>query len=150
MAVVIGVAVVTFLLGGATGLVWGMFVATVATWHVTFSINSLAHVWGTRRYATDDDSRNNALLAIAAFGEGWHNNHHQYQRSARHGFFWWEVDLTCYVLQLLEGVGLIWDVRGVPRHVRDQEGGPAHAPLIAAPVGAPPAPARRADDLVST
>ncbi len=106
---------------GATALFWGHFVALVACWHVTFCINSLAHVWGTRRYATGDDSRNNGLLAVLTFGEGWHNNHHHYQRSARQGFYWWELDVSYYALRALELVGIVRDVESVPRHVRDDE-----------------------------
>ena len=113
-------AVILFAIGGSTALIWGFFVPVVACWHITFCINSLAHVWGSRRYATTDDSRNNPLLAILTFGEGWHNNHHHYQRSARQGFFWWEVDVSYYVLKSLEKLRLVWDVEGVPRHVRDQ------------------------------
>lgn len=116
---VIGLGFLTFALGGTTGLIWGMFVPTVLCWHVTFCINSLAHVWGTRRYRTRDDSRNNPLLAVVTLGEGWHNNHHHYQRSARQGFYWWEVDLAYYGLKALEAVRLVRDVEGVPRHVRD-------------------------------
>ena len=71
------------------------------TWHGTFTINSLAHVWGKRRYATSDDSRNNWFLALLTMGEGWHNNHHYYPNAARQGFYWWEVDVTYYGLKLL-------------------------------------------------
>ncbi len=116
---VIGYGILLYVLGGPTALIWGHFVAMVACWHVTFCINSLAHVWGRRRYATDDDSRNNALLAVLTFGEGWHNNHHYYQRSARQGFHWWQIDISYYVLKLLELVHLVRDVEGVPAHVRD-------------------------------
>jgi len=123
---------VVFAIGGATALVWGHFVSLVLAWHITFCINSLAHVWGTRRYATDDQSRNNALLAVMAFGEGWHNNHHHYQRSARQGFTWWQVDVTYYVLKVLEVLHLVWDVEGVPRHVRDATLAPARARVVAA------------------
>ncbi|MEO8707001.1 MAG: fatty acid desaturase, partial [Kofleriaceae bacterium] len=112
--------VVLLAIGGATGLVWGHFVSIVVAWHVTFCINSLAHVMGSRRYATSDDSRNNPALAILTFGEGWHNNHHHYQRSARQGFYWWELDVTFYVLKLLEVLHVVRDVEGVPRHVRDR------------------------------
>ena len=119
LAFVVGTAVVTFLVGGATGLFWGFFVSIVACWHITFCINSLAHVLGRRRYATSDDSRNNAVLAVLTLGEGWHNNHHHYQRSARQGFYWWELDVSYYVLKLLEAVHVVRDVKGVPRHVRD-------------------------------
>ncbi len=107
-------------IGGATALFWGHFVSIVVAWHVTFCINSLAHVRGSRRYATSDDSRNNAALAVLTFGEGWHNNHHHYQRSARQGFYWWEIDVTYYVLKVLEMLRIVRDVEGVPRHVRDR------------------------------
>ena len=79
--------------------------------HATALINSLAHVWGSRRYDTDDGSRNNAWLALLTLGEGWHNNHHHAQSSARQGFFWWEIDVTYYVLKLLSWLGIVWDVR---------------------------------------
>jgi stearoyl-CoA desaturase (delta-9 desaturase) len=74
-------------------------------------------MWGSRRYTTRDDSRNNLFLALITMGEGWHNNHHHFQASARQGFFWWEIDLTYYVLRGLQAVGLIWDLREPPRHV---------------------------------
>ena len=80
----------------------------------TMLINSLAHVWGSRRYATGDNSRNNALLAVLTLGEGWHNNHHHYMSCARQGFFWWEVDVTYYVLRALRGLGLVWELREPP------------------------------------
>jgi stearoyl-CoA desaturase (delta-9 desaturase) len=112
-------AAALFFAGGAEALVWGYFVSTVVLWHGTFTINSLSHVWGTRRYATTDDSRNNPLLAVLTFGEGWHNNHHYYQRSARQGFYWWEIDLSYYVLRALAAARIVWDVHGVPAHVRD-------------------------------
>jgi stearoyl-CoA desaturase (delta-9 desaturase) len=99
--------------------VWGFCVSTVALYHATFTINSLAHRYGSRRYATADDSRNNFWLALLTFGEGWHNNHHHYPRAARNGFYWWELDLTWYGLKLLAALGLIWDLRPVPAHVRD-------------------------------
>ena len=86
-------------------------------WHATYSINSLAHRWGTRRYDTPDTSRNNLLLGLLTLGEGWHNNHHHYCASARQGFFWWEIDVSYYLLRALAAVGLIWDVREPPAHV---------------------------------
>ena len=104
-------------LGGAHGLVWGYFVSTVLLWHGSFSINSLAHLFGKRRYATTDDSRNNWALALLTTGEGWHNNHHHYQSSANQGFRWWEIDVTYYVLRLLERSASIWDLRRPPREV---------------------------------
>jgi stearoyl-CoA desaturase (delta-9 desaturase) len=115
----LAVAVAAFALGGVFGLVWAFAVPQVLSWHGTFTINSLSHLWGRRRYATSDDSRNNAVLAVITMGEGWHNNHHHYQASARQGFYWWEIDCTYYVLRALAAVGLIWDLRGVPDHVRD-------------------------------
>jgi stearoyl-CoA desaturase (delta-9 desaturase) len=121
---VVSLAVVMFLIGGSTALVWGFFVATVACWHITFTINSLAHVWGRRRYVTTDDSRNNGFLALLTFGEGWHNNHHHYQRSARQGFYWWEIDVSFYTLKLFELLHVVWDVEGVPAHVRDEVAAP--------------------------
>jgi stearoyl-CoA desaturase (delta-9 desaturase) len=107
-------AVACFAIGGASGLVWGFVVSTVAVFHATMLINSLAHVWGSRPYETNDGSRNNALLAIVTFGEGWHNNHHHYMSSARQGFRWWEIDVTYYVLRVLAGLRLVWDVREPP------------------------------------
>ena len=118
---------VLFGIGGATALFWGHFVSLVIAWHVTFCINSLAHVWGRRRYNTSDDSRNNALLAVFAFGEGWHNNHHHYQRTARQGFYWWEIDVTYYVLKILEKMRIVSDVQGIPAHIRDARVAPARA-----------------------
>jgi stearoyl-CoA desaturase (delta-9 desaturase) len=130
---VIGIAVVTFALGGFFALVWGFAVAQVLCWHGTFTINSLSHVWGKRRYATDDDSRNNPVLAVITMGEGWHNNHHHYQVSARQGFYWWEIDCTYYVLRTLAAVGLVWDLHGVPVRIRDArpEDGALQAPPVA-------------------
>jgi stearoyl-CoA desaturase (delta-9 desaturase) len=131
LAFAIGFAVLTYLIGGLVALFWGFFVSVVVAWHITFCINSVAHVLGKRRYKTTDDSRNNALLALLAFGEGWHNNHHHYQRSARQGFYWWEVDISYYVLKLLEVARIVWDVEGVPRHVRDQVEAPERERLAA-------------------
>jgi len=110
----------TLAIGGFEAFVWGFCVCQVLCWHGTFTINSLSHLWGTSRYATGDDSRNNLALALITLGEGWHNNHHHYQASARQGFYWWEIDVTYYVLRALAAVGLIWELRGVPEHVRDR------------------------------
>lgn len=104
--------------GGAQMVVWGFCISTVLTYHVTFSINSVAHRVGSRRYDTADDSRNNTLLSLLTFGEGWHNNHHRYPASARQGFEWWQVDLSYYLLRLMEAVGLIWHLNPVPERVR--------------------------------
>ncbi|MEZ5649771.1 MAG: acyl-CoA desaturase [Burkholderiaceae bacterium] len=106
---------------GAQMVVWGFCISTVALYHATFSINSLAHRFGSRRYPTRDGSRNNPWLAVLTFGEGWHNNHHHYPASARQGFFWWEVDLSWYGLKLLEALGIVRDLRPVPREIRGSE-----------------------------
>ena len=96
-------------------LTWGFFVSTLLVYHATFCINSMAHLWGTRRYPTKDDSRNNWVLALITLGEGWHNNHHQYPSSERQGFYWWEIDMTHYGLRLLAALGLVWDLRTPPK-----------------------------------
>ena len=108
-----------YLIGGAQLFVWGFCVSTVALHHATFTINSLAHRFGSRRYPTRDDSRNNPWLALLTFGEGWHNNHHHFPSAARQGFYWWEVDMSYYGLRALAALGIIWDLRSVPAEVRD-------------------------------
>ena len=100
--------------------VWGFGISTVVLYHMTFTINSVAHRWGTRRFETTDQSRNNALFALPTFGEGWHNNHHHYPSSVRQGFYWWEVDLSWYLLSLLRAFGLVWDMRPVPEHALER------------------------------
>ncbi len=95
-------------------LVWGFCISTVVLYHATFTINSMAHRYGRRRYATNDDSRNNLWLALLTFGEGWHNNHHHFPGSARQGFYWWEIDFTYYGLRVLAALGIIWDLKEVP------------------------------------
>ena len=118
----VAVGTLSFFIGGFHALIWAFAVPQVLAWHGTFTINSLSHLWGNRRYKTSDDSRNNPVLAIVTMGEGWHNNHHHYQVAARQGFFWWEFDCTYYVLRLLAAVGLVWDLHGVPAHVRLPDG----------------------------
>jgi stearoyl-CoA desaturase (delta-9 desaturase) len=113
----LALAVLCFAVGGLPGLVWGYAVSTTLLWHATYSVNSVTHRFGTRRFETDDDSRNNALVALLTFGEGWHNNHHHYMASARQGFRWWELDVTYYLLRGLQAVGLIWDLREPPASV---------------------------------
>ncbi|MBU8977766.1 MULTISPECIES: acyl-CoA desaturase [unclassified Lysobacter] len=98
-------------------VVWGFFVSTIVLFHVAVTINSLAHRFGSRRFETRDDSRNNAWLALLTFGEGWHNNHHFFPGTARQGFRWWEIDLTWYGLKLLAWVGLVRDLKPVPAWV---------------------------------
>ena len=125
-------------IGGWPALIWGFFVSTVVLWHGTFTINSLSHVFGKKRFATTDESRNNAVLAIVTMGEGWHNNHHHYQRSVNQGFYWWEDDMTYYILWALSKVGVVRDLHTPPAHVlqdkrldaKDRDGAPeAIAPM---------------------
>ena len=113
--------VVCWLLGGWSALFTGFFLSTVLTYHGTFFINSLAHVFGKRRYATTDTSRNSFLLAVITLGEGWHNNHHHYQSTANQGFFWWEIDISYYILRALSLVGLVHDLRTPPKHILDKQ-----------------------------
>ncbi len=91
-------------------VVWGMFVRMVWVYHITWAVNSATHMWGYRNYETSDDSKNLWWVGLLAWGEGWHNNHHAYQRMARHGHKWWEFDMTYYSIWLLEKVGLAWNV----------------------------------------
>ena len=95
---------------GASLLVWGVFFRTAFVWHATWAVNSVTHVLGYRNYQTSDASRNYWLVAIVAYGEGWHNNHHADQRAAAHGHRWWEIDMTYGVVRLLEWMGLAKDV----------------------------------------
>ena len=113
---------------GLQMLVWGFFISTVVLLHATVTINSLDHMYGTRRYETHDTSRNNALLALITLGEGWHNNHHHYAVSARQGFFWWEVDITYYLLVFMSCLGIVRDLRPVPAHVLHKNRIPANSP----------------------
>jgi len=106
-----------WLWGGWPMLVVGFFWSTVALYHGTFSINSLSHEWGSQRYLTGDDSRNNFFLALITLGEGWHNNHHHYQSSTRQGFRWWEIDISYYILKVMSWFGLVWDLRSPPDEV---------------------------------
>ncbi len=109
--------VTCWLVGGVPMLFWGFFLSTVVLYHGTFTINSLSHVFGRRRYVTTDTSRNSLLLALITCGEGWHNNHHYFQSTANQGFFWWEVDASYYVIRLMGLLGLAHDIRTPPAHV---------------------------------
>jgi stearoyl-CoA desaturase (delta-9 desaturase) len=108
-------------------------VSTVLVYHATYLVNSLCHVLGRRRFATPDDSRNNLFVALLTLGEGWHNNHHHCQSSARQGLQWWEIDVSYYLIRLLGCVRLVWGIRP-PRH-----GEPTRA--AASCVSQPPPPA---------
>ena len=105
---------------GAQMLVWGGCVSTVAVYHATFCVNSLCHMFGKRRYDGDEHSRNNWLVALFTFGEGWHNNHHRYPASARQGFRWWELDITYQILRAMALVGIVRDLKPVPKSVLEE------------------------------
>lgn len=124
--VIYGVA--TFLFGkalevyapglGTTGwqmLIWMFFISTIALYHGTFTINSLSHKWGKRRFETGDDSRNNFVLAIISLGEGWHNNHHHYPTAVKQGIHWWELDISYYIIRIMKSMGLVWNLNNAPR-----------------------------------
>lgn len=98
---------------GIQTLVWGFFISTVLLYHATFCVNSVAHLFGSRRFNTKDNSRNSLLVALITLGEGWHNNHHYYPSSERSGFYWWELDISHYILKLLACLGLVWNL-GTP------------------------------------
>jgi len=100
-----------FLLLGWQGIVWGFIISTVLLYHGTFTVNSLSHMFGSRRFATADDSRNNFWLALITCGEGWHNNHHAQMTSVKQGFYWWEIDFSYYLLKVLSWFKIVWDLR---------------------------------------
>jgi len=109
---------------------WGFFIATVVGYHVTFSVNSLTHVFGSKRFDTGDESRNNTFVAIVALGEGWHNNHHAFPFAERQGLTWWEIDVTHYILKILSWFGVVWALQGVSAKQLAAVGGmtgPLHA-----------------------
>jgi len=117
----IALGFLVWLFAGWPGLIVGFMWSTVLCFHCTFFINSLAHVHGSQRYQTGDDSRNNWWLAVLTCGEGWHNNHHAYQSSTRNGFRWYEWDLSYYVIKALSWTGAVWDLRDPPREVVNNE-----------------------------
>jgi len=106
---------------GLSLLVWGVFVRTVCVWHITWSVNSLSHMWGYRNYETDENSRNNIFVGLVSNGEGWHNNHHAQPRSAAHGHKWWEIDVTWITIWGLKQVGLAWNVVGVNKKMAKRQ-----------------------------
>lgn len=124
---IIGEALAIFLFGfilnylypalGTSGLqmlVWGFFISTVLLWHSTFMVNSVCHRWGTRPYDAGDDSTNNVIVGVLTMGEGWHNNHHKFAYSARHGLRWYQIDITWYVLRILSFFGIVTELK-LPR-----------------------------------
>jgi stearoyl-CoA desaturase (delta-9 desaturase) len=116
----LSLAAALYLTGGVPWLVWGFCLPTMTLAHATFAINTVNHMFGSRRFETVDESRNNPFTALFAAGEGWHNNHHRYQRAARNGFYWWEFDPTWYVIRAMAAVGLAWDVQLVPARIYEE------------------------------
>ncbi len=125
-------------------LIWGGFVSTVLLYHGVFTINSLAHVFGSRRFDTPDDSRNNWFLALITLGEGWHNNHHRCLSSERQGFYWWEIDIAHYILKMFSWVGLVWDLKTPPKKIYDEAEQRARRVAPARAADAPPKPSTHA------
>ncbi|MFQ5742610.1 MAG: acyl-CoA desaturase [Acidobacteriota bacterium] len=113
----LALAPILYALGGWPWVVWGICVRTVASYHATWFVNSAAHTWGYRNFETGEDSRNNWWVALISFGEGWHNNHHAFARSARHGMRWWELDLTYLTIRLMGKLGLAWNIH-IPQQAR--------------------------------
>jgi len=110
-----------YAIGGMQWVAWGFLLPTVTLAHATFCINTVNHLFGSRRFHTVDESRNNVWTAIFAAGEGWHNNHHRYPSSARQGFFWWELDITWLFLRALARAGIVWDLQLPPRALLERE-----------------------------
>jgi len=119
LQVVLGLLLILW--GGWSVAIWGIFVRLAFTWHCTWLVNSAAHMFGYQTYDARDDSRNCWWVALLSFGEGWHNNHHAFPRSARHGLAWWEFDMSYLTLRLLESLGLAWNIR-VGDHLRAARG----------------------------
>ncbi len=97
--------------GVLLGFLWGGLARVFLVHHVTWSVNSVCHLWGARPFVSHDHSRNNAIVGVLALGEGWHNNHHAFPTSARHGLAWWQLDLSYLLIRSLSAVGLAWGVR---------------------------------------
>jgi stearoyl-CoA desaturase (Delta-9 desaturase) len=100
--------------------IWGFCVSTTLLYHGTFLVNSAAHLIGKRRFHTDDESRNSFIISLLTLGEGWHNNHHRYPGSEKQGFYWWEIDISHYILRFLECFGLVWDLRTPPERIYEE------------------------------
>jgi stearoyl-CoA desaturase (Delta-9 desaturase) len=116
----IGLALTGTLAGFATGVLWGGFVRLFAGNHTTYAVNSIGHYFGSRRFPTADESRNVAWLALASWGEAWHNNHHAFPRSASHGMRWYEVDISAMLIWTMEKLGLVWNVVRIDRSILDK------------------------------
>ena len=134
---------VCYLAGGWSMVCVGYCLSAVVTYHLTFAVNSLGHIIGSRRYDTPDASRNSFLMALLTMGDGWHNNHHYYAKSARHGFAWWEIDGSYYLLLLLQRLGIVWGLQVPPPHILQRSSAPARerpAPILVSPSAVDPSP----------
>jgi stearoyl-CoA desaturase (Delta-9 desaturase) len=105
---------------GPQMLIWGFFISTVLLYHGTFCINSAAHLFGSRRFKTTDSSRNSLIFALITLGEGWHNNHHRYPGAEPQGMYWWEIDISHYILVGLSWLGLVWGIRRAPERIYEE------------------------------
>ncbi len=114
--------------GALSGFIWGGLVRIFVAHHVTWSVNSVCHVWGSHDYESNDHSTNNLVVALFSAGEGWHNNHHAFPTSARHGLKWWQIDLSWYLIKALSWVGLAWDIRTPPRKALEAKAAKKDAP----------------------
>jgi stearoyl-CoA desaturase (delta-9 desaturase) len=117
---VVALGVLLLVFGGWSVFFWGMFLRTTLGLHATWLVNSATHLWGKKRYRTEDDSTNNWLIALLTFGEGWHNNHHAHPRAARHGYTWYDIDMNWYGIRALQLLGLAHDIKFLPRQVAGQ------------------------------
>jgi len=124
------------LTGVFLGFLWGGLVRACFVHHITWSVNSVCHLWGSRPFRTHDQSRNNALVGLLAFGEGWHNNHHAFPTSARHGLRWWELDLSYLFIRTLGLVGLAKEIRTPAQEARAAKRCEARAPALEGPPSA--------------
>lgn len=124
-----------YLAGGLPWFAWGFCICTTMTWHITYTVNSVAHRHGYRNFQTSDDSRNVAWLALPTWGDAWHNNHHHHPRAARHGLRWWEIDLTYGFLRTLARLGVVWDLVPVPAGALARVHAPSHEPRPAEAAG---------------
>ncbi|PCJ56826.1 MAG: acyl-CoA desaturase [Planctomycetota bacterium] len=113
-------ATLFFIIGGWPLLLVGFFVSTTVLYHMTWSVSSIFHLFGTTRFPTKDHSKNNFISALLTMGEGWHNNHHHFPSSARAGLYWYEIDISFYIIYVLEVLGIVWDVKGVPTYVLEK------------------------------
>jgi stearoyl-CoA desaturase (delta-9 desaturase) len=105
---------------GLQMIAWGFFTSTVLLYHGTFFINSLMHIIGKKRFETGDYSKNSMILALITMGEGWHNNHHRYPYAEPQGIFWWEIDMSHYILKVFSWLGLVWDIKGHPPEILEE------------------------------